>query len=415
MANNTGYSPNNPRAYLGPNLYVPVVVTRPRAPTTADYRQPENGKLYPFNSFWLVGKDPTTGVYGDMWYLANIVSNAANWIKVSSGTSGPMLGITVPSGTSPVVMNASGQIAFTSSGGTLTITGGLNTINFDLVGGSVAVDSFTVPHGTSPVVPNASGSIAITEGSGITITGGLNTYSIAASATTPLAFPCDTGTATPAANALTLAGSGSIATTGSGAIATFALTGLTNHAVLVGAGTSTITKLAVGVNNSILMGNTGADPAFTTTGTPYVTGISFDAGSNTLSNYVTSTWTPTIYGGTTAGTTTYVSQVGIYTRIGNVVHIQGYIEISAATGTGDLQIGGLPFTIQNTASSNPRGSVNFNGSGWTWPVGRTSLTAQGITNDTYCLVVGCGTGVSSANMQMTNAALTVSFSLTYLV
>jgi len=37
---------------------------------------------------------------------------------------------------------------------------------------------------------------------------------------------------------------------------------LTNHGVLVGAGTSAITQLAVGSNNQVLRGSTGADPAF---------------------------------------------------------------------------------------------------------------------------------------------------------
>ena len=37
---------------------------------------------------------------------------------------------------------------------------------------------------------------------------------------------------------------------------------LTNHGVLVGAGTSAITQLAVGSTNQVLLGSTGADPAF---------------------------------------------------------------------------------------------------------------------------------------------------------
>jgi len=44
-----------------------------------------------------------------------------------------------------------------------------------LAGGGLAVDSFAVPAGTSPVVPTAAGLVTYTVGSGIVITGGLNT------------------------------------------------------------------------------------------------------------------------------------------------------------------------------------------------------------------------------------------------
>jgi len=57
-------------------------------------------------------------------------------------------------------------------------------------------------------------------------------------------------------------GTGSITTVGTTNTATVELTGLTNHAVLVGAGTATITKLAVGTTGQVLTGATGADPAF---------------------------------------------------------------------------------------------------------------------------------------------------------
>ena len=65
---------------------------------------------------------------------------------------------------------------------------------------------------------------------------------------------------------INLSGSGSTTTVGSGSTATVELTGLTNHAVLVGAGTTTITKLAVGATGTVLTGTTAADPAFAALG-----------------------------------------------------------------------------------------------------------------------------------------------------
>lgn len=93
MSSLTGLSPNNPSKYLGPNVALAVVVTRDRAPTGADYRQPETGKLYPFNTFWLVGKNPTTGIQGDLWYLSKIVANVAYWIQITFGGNGDLFSL----------------------------------------------------------------------------------------------------------------------------------------------------------------------------------------------------------------------------------------------------------------------------------------------------------------------------------
>ncbi len=57
-------------------------------------------------------------------------------------------------------------------------------------------------------------------------------------------------------------GTGSITIAGSGSTLTTQLTGLTNHSVLVGAGTATITKLGVGATGTVLTGVTGSDPVF---------------------------------------------------------------------------------------------------------------------------------------------------------
>jgi hypothetical protein len=79
----TGYSPKSPRRYLSPNVGLPIIVTRTREPTGADIKQPETGKYYGFGTFWLIGKDPTTGTWGDMWYLAYIENNVAVWKQIA--------------------------------------------------------------------------------------------------------------------------------------------------------------------------------------------------------------------------------------------------------------------------------------------------------------------------------------------
>jgi hypothetical protein len=65
--------------------------------------------------------------------------------------------------------------------------------------------------------------------------------------------------------------------------------------------------------------------------------------ANCLDDYEEGTFTPTVIGTTTAGTATYASQVGRYTKVGRVVQFQIDINYSAGTGTGNLQIDGLPF------------------------------------------------------------------------
>jgi hypothetical protein len=80
------------------------------------------------------------------------------------------------------------------------------------------------------------------------------------------------------------------------------------------------------------------------------TGITFPAtqsassNANTLDDYEEGTFTPVISGTSTAGTGTYTQQVGAYVKIGKVVQYQIYIILTAHTGTGDIAIGGLPFT-----------------------------------------------------------------------
>jgi hypothetical protein len=72
--------------------------------------------------------------------------------------------------------------------------------------------------------------------------------------------------------------------------------------------------------------------------------------ANTLDDYEEGTFTPTIIGTTTAGTATYVTQSGLYTKVGRQVSISIYINYNSGTGTGKLKIAGLPFT--SSASNN---------------------------------------------------------------
>lgn len=72
------------------------------------------------------------------------------------------------------------------------------------------------------------------------------------------------------------------------------------------------------------------------------------ADPNTLDDYEEGTFTPVIIGTVTEGTGTYSYQLGRYTKIGNRVYFNIYIQWNDHTGSGFMKVGGLPFTSQNT-------------------------------------------------------------------
>ena len=67
--------------------------------------------------------------------------------------------------------------------------------------------------------------------------------------------------------------------------------------------------------------------------------------SELLNDYEEGTWTPTIIGATSAGTGTYSTQTGTYTKVGRLVSVQIILTWTAHTGTGAMKVAGLPFTV----------------------------------------------------------------------
>jgi len=102
--------------------------------------------------------------------------------------------------------------------------------------------------------------------------------------------------------------------------------------------------------------------------------------SNTLTTFSESTWTPIIIGLTTAGVGTYTTQAGIYLRVGNIVYVSGTVIWTAHTGTGNMVIGGLPFTVRNLANYQPQCGLAY--SNVTTPGGTVGSGAQFTLNTT---------------------------------
>ena len=79
-------------------------------------------------------------------------------------------------------------------------------------------------------------------------------------------------------------------------------------------------------------------------------GITFNgdtATANALDDYEEGTWTPSWGGASTLGTTSYSTNQASYKKIGQLVYVSGYTEITGATGSGAWFCTNLPFIGDN--------------------------------------------------------------------
>ena len=82
------------------------------------------------------------------------------------------------------------------------------------------------------------------------------------------------------------------------------------------------------------------------------------AAANALDDYEEGTWTPTPNGGWGALT---LSGTGTYTKVGNVVHLSAFFVVNGSgTGSGDVNIQGLPFTSNSNSNFNPAVAIHAN-------------------------------------------------------
>jgi hypothetical protein len=156
-------------------------------------------------------------------------------------------------------------VGFTASNGVIyanwqDITAGGGTVTETLTGNS-----------GGPVNPLANNINVVGDGTSINVVGNPGTHTLTISAVSggvvvETLTTQDSTVVVPTAGNINLNGAGSLTTTGSGSTATVNLTGLTNHAVLVGAGTSTITKVGPDATSGIPLISQGSssDPIFGT-------------------------------------------------------------------------------------------------------------------------------------------------------
>jgi hypothetical protein len=148
------------------------------------------------------------------------------------------------------------------------------------------------------------------------------------------------------------------------------------------------------------------------------TGVKFPAtqdpssDANTLDDYEEGTFTPTAFGATTAGTTTYASRDGGYTKIGNQVTVWGYLDVSGMTGTGDLLVGGLPFLQNSSGTRIP--ATSFFVQNLDWGAGLTTPVLIGTASQAHFRAFAVGDNTAWSTIPV-DGVFTMHYSLTYFV
>lgn len=168
------------------------------------------------------------------------------------------------------------QLLYSSAANTVT---GLATVNDGvLISGNTGIPSWLANTGTT----------------GFVLTGTVGSPPSWSAITSLGAITSITGNSggaqVPSAGNFNILGSGSITVVGSANTETVQLTGLTNHALQIGAGTATLTQLVPGTTGQILQTNTGADPTWSTATYPSATTINqilYSSAANTVSGLAT--------------------------------------------------------------------------------------------------------------------------------
>jgi len=178
------------------------------------------------------------------------------------------------------------------------------------------------------------------------------------------------GAISPTANNINTLGTGSITIAGAGSTLTTQLTGLTNHAVQIGAGTATLTQLGPTATAGQVLQSAGAaaDPAFSTATYPATTTISqilYSSAANVVSGLATansatlvttSTGVPVLSGTMTNGQM-IIGSTGATPTAGTITSTGGTITVSAGAGTLNLEVVGGGFTWTDVTSATQAMSV----------------------------------------------------------
>jgi hypothetical protein len=253
-------------------------------------------------------------------------------LKVTKGGTG----VGTSTGTGSNVLSASPTLTGTVAAAAATLSGNL-----------------TLSGGTANGVTYLNGSKVLTSGSALVYDGnnfgvGATPTSFGAGYTTLDVYNATNGGFVLARSSTVTAALCADGSTG-GLIAT-----RTNHPLLFAINNAEQMRLtSTGLKTKTTISVGDATPSTSGAGITFPATQSASTDANTLDDYEEGTWTPTIFGTSTAGTTTYFQQSGTYTKIGRVVTVQVFLNITNQTGTGALRLGGLPFTSGSGGNTFP--------------------------------------------------------------
>ncbi len=106
----------------------------------------------------------------------------------------------------------------------------------------------------------------------------------------------------------------------------------------------------------------GATAAASGAGITFPSTASLSSDANTLDDYEEGSFTPIVLGSVTAGTFTYNTgnTLGRYVKVGSLVNFQLAVQTTAgSSATGNVLVGGLPFTVRNLTNYYPSAAVGF--------------------------------------------------------
>jgi len=297
---------------------------------------------------------------------AKLGAQTSNGVAYGAGTSSA-LGWTGAGSNGQVLIGAtSGAPAFssiTSTGGTIIITPGANSLNLDVMAGSANK-------------LDADSGFATFTGGVITISGGSTGLTTTASAATMnLTGTLAVGSGGTGANTLTglLTGNGSSAVTASA---------ITQHDVLVGGASNAVNSVSPSTSGSVLTSNgTGSNPSFQQIGS---SGVSFSAyksssstnqtggGATVLVVFDSAFYNTGSAYNTSTGQFTAPS-AGVYT-FSTSVTVTSFTSLMT-NGSGNIQIKGSGPSVgtYDLISTNPFAVMNANSGNWRWN-GSTSVS-----------------------------------------
>ena len=117
------------------------------------------------------------------------------------------------------------------------------------------------------------------------------------------------------------------------------------------------------------------------------------AAANALDDYEEGTWTPTLTGATTTGSSqAYSTQEGRYTKIGRLVFVAIHLDLSSVGDAGGTARISLPMAVANTTGTH-FGLTAVDSNAWDLGSGKSWFTGLCEENTSHVLVLAQGDDV----------------------